>query len=339
MSIEIIMGVDWDIDGEILGWADVGDGWCETDLWDNHTIVGDVLNHCPSVEVESEFYDAGPLSGISYIVSTADPVRARKEIRDRVAAMIRQWRRENQAREESRQTTPPVQRDELASHEVETIAREVCGPAPEKSAIDGFKGWNRIEVGALGQGGREALPEKIETVARMQMSVGIAEYSETIHFRRTRTRDELWVSGEYSGGRAIVAPRCRRKIHAMHRLIAVRILSGAGYAWPESISGYGPVSSESLRGILSTIENFLDEKRQKAQDQGSDAEIVRLARELGLHPEPQPGSEGLWQAGCPSGNHHLDISVESSAWFCGYCGGKGGPDELREFVAGRRKEP
>jgi len=67
-----------------------------------------------------------------------------------------------------------------------------------------------------------------------------------------------------------------------------------------------------------------------------ETEIIRVARELKLHPKPEGGGPFNWYARCPQTNHSLMISSKSDQFGCGYCRRKGGAEELREFVAERQ---
>ncbi len=87
------------------------------------------------------------------------------------------------------------------------------------------------------------------------------------------------------------------------------------------------------------IGSIMDEIRSNRQESAkSKSEIISTAGELGLNPEPPFLSPGIWSATCPRTNHHLFLSSTSNTFGCGYCGKKGGPSELAEFVKERRKQ-
>jgi hypothetical protein len=46
---------------------------------------------------------------------------------------------------------------------------------------------------------------------------------------------------------------------------------------------------------------------------------------------------GTWIARCPGTNHTLQMQPKRNLFFCGYCGVKGGMDELDEFAAQRKE--
>ena len=68
-----------------------------------------------------------------------------------------------------------------------------------------------------------------------------------------------------------------------------------------------------------------------------DYPILHAARELGLGPEPSGTSPGSWQARCPATQHYLMIQAHNGEFGCGYCRWRGGVNELRKFVASRRR--
>jgi len=68
-----------------------------------------------------------------------------------------------------------------------------------------------------------------------------------------------------------------------------------------------------------------------------DYPILHAARELKLDPEPSGTSPGSWQARCPATQHYLMIQAHNGEFGCGYCRWRGGVNELRKFVASRRR--
>lgn len=73
----------------------------------------------------------------------------------------------------------------------------------------------------------------------------------------------------------------------------------------------------------------------------NETEIIHVARELGLNPEPAGTGPIQWHAKCPGKGHTLMIATSNDDFGCGYCRVNGGVDELRAFVAERRppKDP
>ena len=67
-----------------------------------------------------------------------------------------------------------------------------------------------------------------------------------------------------------------------------------------------------------------------------ETEIILVARELELNPQPTGTGPDYWQATCPMTNHPLYINAAENEFGCGWCKRKGGIKELRAFVKERR---
>ena len=66
--------------------------------------------------------------------------------------------------------------------------------------------------------------------------------------------------------------------------------------------------------------------------------IIEVASELGLQPQAPLLNREIWSAKCPGTGHQLYINARKDEFGCGYCCRKGGPKDLRAFVASRRGE-
>jgi hypothetical protein len=86
------------------------------------------------------------------------------------------------------------------------------------------------------------------------------------------------------------------------------------------------------RPQFASVEQPFGCRRARARGAG----VSRVARELGLGPEPTGTGPVHWQARCPGTNHPLYIQAATGMFGCGWCKRKGGEAELREFVAERR---
>lgn len=67
------------------------------------------------------------------------------------------------------------------------------------------------------------------------------------------------------------------------------------------------------------------------------ASTFRVARKLGLFPQPTGTGPDLWQARCPGAGHPLYVNAEVNEFGCGWCRCKGGVKDLRVFVNERKK--
>ena len=106
----------------------------------------------------------------------------------------------------------------------------------------------------------------------------------------------------------------------------------------EHITAIGYVNKAHLRPMLSCIESYREQKRIESEEYARQArenetEIIHVARELGLRPEPAGIGPIQWYANCPGKQHRLMITTTDDQFGCGYCRVNGGVDELRAFVA------
>jgi hypothetical protein len=73
-----------------------------------------------------------------------------------------------------------------------------------------------------------------------------------------------------------------------------------------------------------------------AQARSRESELVAVARELELHPEPTGTNGDHWRAICPGTQHFIEMRAARNMFYiAGIVGGKGA-DELRAFVQERK---
>ena len=94
------------------------------------------------------------------------------------------------------------------------------------------------------------------------------------------------------------------------------------------------MKGEAFSDLLAKLEAGLDGNARDAKSGTSD--IVAAAQELHLNPRPSGTSPNSWIASCPRTNHPLQIDADANIFGCGWCKRKGGPDELKQFLADRR---
>ncbi len=203
------------------------------------------------------------------------------------------------------------------------------------------------------------LPDDAIFACAYEINLVIDQFHEAAFFRRTETADELWVGtgvpwfrpltyGTASAedfGRAnlesifcvFAVKRKGNEITACLRLIELffRVRHGLG-AWPEGFVAPGIVDKVTYDSLLARLENEYEENRKKARE--NEIELIRVARELGLTPYPTGKYPDQWAAHCPRRNHPIYITTTENYFFCGWCGRKGGVEELREFVKERRNQ-
>jgi len=69
-----------------------------------------------------------------------------------------------------------------------------------------------------------------------------------------------------------------------------------------------------------------------------ETKIIKVATQLGLHPQPPLLNPEIWSAQCPGTGHQLYINARKNEFGCGYCCQKGGPKDLRGFANSRKGE-
>ena len=159
--------------------------------------------------------------------------------------------------------------------------------------------------------------------------------SESAYLHRTDAGEELWVRNDYKEGRMVVAPSQPGEREAALLLFDVLIRARVGFSWPHAFTTPG-LLTEADYGAFATVDAELTRLADQARVEGEVSELVAVARELGLNPQPSGEGPHHWRAHCPGTHHSLMISSSSNQFGCGYCKVKGGAEELREFVAARR---
>ncbi len=207
------------------------------------------------------------------------------------------------------------------------------------------------------------LPDNLAFVCAYEVDINPFSTQDALYFRRTDARDELWLAqGDYlystegtadpppsppdlqvkghRAGCACSAPKNGDTLTACLNLIEGLVLSRVGCGWPDKFLAPGIVDESTFKNLVARIEHDLDENVQRARE--AETEIIKVARELGLQPEPSGKGPTLWRARCPETSHPLELGAAANGFFCGYCGRKGGPEELRAFAREReawRKGP
>ena len=199
---------------------------------------------------------------------------------------------------------------------------------------------------------RVSVPGDAELACLQEINLGAVDViPEALFFRRHDGQDELWAAGlrhdahgkprevqlasAYKQGR--VAWAGSQGTRATGAEILFRALTAArqGHIWPEGFLE-GPLITEAThQRILGELKAEIDLNTQEAESQ-AEAEIIVLARRLGLRPEPAGRSPSAWYADCPGKTHRLMVSSSANEFGCGYCRVKGGTAEL-EALASERK--
>ena len=176
---------------------------------------------------------------------------------------------------------------------------------------------------------------------------------EACFLRRTKTRDELWLVGldTFAEGSIVagnVSPQDIEQVgcayavpkegddlsaclNLLYRLFSARV----GFYWPTGFVAAGIVQESDFNSVVGRLRRELEDNAEQARLR--ETEIVQVARELGLGPQPTGTGPDYWQARCPRTNHPLYINAAENSFGCGWCCRKGGIEELRAFVKERRE--
>ena len=207
--------------------------------------------------------------------------------------------------------------------------------------------------------GREGarLPDDARFACAYELFVTIEYFDEAAFFRRTETRDELWIgAGAYPPARTVTDRTASAEdfegaklshigrvysvgregeestscLSLLDRLFRARV----GFYWPAGFLAAGIVDEPAFSCLVGQIRYELDDNSQKARE--TETEIIKVARELRLSPKPTGEGPNSWYANCPGGNHVLFISAAANSFGCGWCRRKGAIEELRAFVEERK---
>jgi hypothetical protein len=196
-----------------------------------------------------------------------------------------------------------------------------------------------------------SLPNDAYFACSYEMNYVVERFDEAAFFRRTETTDELWIgeggiangtdsAKNFEGaklsdiGCVFVVPREGEEVTACLKLMELFFRARHGFVWPSKFVVPGIVDKPAFDSLVGRIENELKENAQKARE--SETEIIKVARELGLSPEPTGHGPSHWCARCPGTNHVLFIDSAENSFGCGWCKRKGTAQELRAFVKERK---
>jgi hypothetical protein len=214
----------------------------------------------------------------------------------------------------------------------------------------------------------DPLPEDAILVMIHQFYLQVEWFRQVIWFRRTDDRDELWSATimeddlgadanifEYTTPEEIAAVcaddtslalsvrrQGPRDESLVELLCAFLITGGGNFRGLDYVMATAHVGFPQLRLLAKRIDLHIDRvKATKAKNaelaSQNETEIVRVARELGLHPIPSGDGPTAWNARCPYQNNRYTLWLSSKngdQFGCPYCQVKGDADVLRDFIEG-----
>jgi hypothetical protein len=178
------------------------------------------------------------------------------------------------------------------------------------------------------------VPHDARHVCSYQVNLIVDCFEEKTYFLRTDTTDELWIRDEFRCGCVLAVTRQGKEVTACLRLMDKFLRAKVGYEWPSKFTASGLVNKHTFDSLIGRIEDELEENIKKAKQ--NETEIIKVARELRLSPEPTGTSPTFWRARCPETNHPLYINAAENSFGCGWCKRKGEIEELRRFVKERK---
>lgn len=121
-------------------------------------------------------------------------------------------------------------------------------------------------------------------------------------------------------------------------LMAVSAVVRARLVFPVEVVAPGLLTEPEVMAVGDLTWALMRQERDHLQqlahdnDRGNPSQVLRVAREIGLDPEPDVNTDGQWRARCPGTHHGLLIRPGIEKFYCGYCQQGGGPADLREFA-------
>jgi hypothetical protein len=213
--------------------------------------------------------------------------------------------------------------------------------------------------------GKQKRPAMAVFLLAHEIYFQIEHFDQAIWFNRSDDRDELWAiteelaelrpalaelrQDERAGyidnfgrhcGCVFSVPRARSFDESVIDLLSCYFGTSAGAPLGVehmTAAGYiSPAQFETLhqRVLSDRVRREQEHKEWSRLAREHETEIIRVARDLGLDPEPAGIGRVQWYARCPgSRGHRLMITTGHDEFGCGYCRVKGGVDELRAFAS------
>lgn len=153
-----------------------------------------------------------------------------------------------------------------------------------------------------------SLPEDAVLACAYKLDIGVDIIEEAAFFRRTDSTDELWIMAgpklpdmQLAAGRIVSTGGIERKglwgigcVYAVEKsndefsaclgLLDRLFRARANYYWPGELISAGIINGPAYNALIWNIEHEMEDNTRKARER--ETEIVRVARELGLSPQP-----------------------------------------------------
>ncbi|MEH2528638.1 hypothetical protein V1288_006547 [Bradyrhizobium sp. AZCC 2176] len=224
---------------------------------------------------------------------------------------------------------------------------------PELSAGDSEKSFVDPWGHAPNHQGR--IPPNALFLGVWERDLGITELNEALFLFRHDKRDLLWslttdaekftreslaarASGDFywvnSKWRCCClagAPRQFTEREAGRVLLCALVRARFPHEFPRPPYIPGLLSTDELTDIVRAIAEELkgNTLAAEAAQLSHEAPILKLARQLDLHPRVAGHNSSVWTADCPRRKQSIMISPSGNEFGCGYCRRKGGPLSFR----------
>jgi len=227
--------------------------------------------------------------------------------------------------------------------------------------------WNqRLEILSSNVWGKDAessaaLPEDAVALCAYELFVmAILDMDQIAYIRQTARGDELWmVTAETpyeNPNRASANEIAKLEIILLNqsrqamRVITMRhtdsnLRSGMFLLseYFDAVCGfYSPVKFLAEGLVLRSDYEEINQRqnaiirRNQVVARKRETKIIKVATQLGLHPQPPLLNPEIWSARCPGTGHQLYINARKNEFGCGYCGMKGDHEKLRAFAKSRK---
>jgi len=227
--------------------------------------------------------------------------------------------------------------------------------------------WNQnLEILSSNVWGKDAessaaLPEDAVALCAYELFVmAILDMDQIAYIRQTARGDELWMvteetpyenpnrasANEIAKLEILLLNQSRQAMRVLTMTHTDSILRSGMFLLSEyfdAVCGfYSPVKFLA-EGLLLRHDYEEISERQKdtirknqATARKRETKIIKVATQLGLHPQPPLLNPEIWSAQCPGTGHQLYINARKNEFGCGYCGMKGDHEKLRAFVKSRK---
>jgi len=227
--------------------------------------------------------------------------------------------------------------------------------------------WNQnLEILSSNVWGKDAessaaLPEDAVALCGYELFVmAILDMDQIAYIRQTARGDELWMvteetpyenpnrasANEIAKLEILLLNQSRQAMKVLTMTHTDSILRSGMFLLSEyfdAVCGfYSPVKFLAEGLLLRSDYEAINQRqnntirKNQADARKRETKIIKVATQLGLHPQPPLLNREIWSAQCPGTGHQLYINAGKNEFGCGYCGEKGDQQKLREFTESRR---